>query len=88
MIRSAPLLFAVLSLALKLLWPSLPFIDRVGIVFLLCAALGILISQAEGGREHPRAVDYSRVETRTSSGFNLASLVVILMLAALYIVWW
>ena len=27
---------AVLSLGFKLAWPALPFIDRVGIVFLLC----------------------------------------------------
>ena len=26
---------AVLSFALKMLWPELPFIDRVGLVFLL-----------------------------------------------------
>ena len=79
---------AVLSLALKLLWPSLPFIDRVGLVFLLCVALGMLISRLEGGREHPKSIDYSKVDTSTSTGFNLASLVVVLMLAALYIVWW
>ena len=79
---------AVLSLALKLLWPSLPFIDRVGLVFLLCVALGMLISHLEGGREHPKSIDYSKVDTSTSTGFNLASLVVVLMLAALYIVWW
>jgi SSS family solute:Na+ symporter len=79
---------AVMSLALKLLWPSLPFIDRVGLVFLLCVALGMLISRLEGGREHPKSIDYGKVDTSTSTGFNLASLVVVLMLAALYIVWW
>jgi len=79
---------AVLSLGFKLLWPSLPFIDRVGIVFLLCMLLGILISRMEGGGEHPKAIDYRAVDTSTSSGFNLASLVLILMLAGLYITWW
>ena len=28
------------------------------------------------------------IDTSTSSGFNLASLVIILMLAGLYIAWW
>ncbi len=78
----------MLSLGFKLLWPSLPFIDRVGIVFLLCMLLGILISRMEGGGEHPKAIDYRAVDTSTSSGFNLASLVLILMLAGLYITWW
>jgi SSS family solute:Na+ symporter len=79
---------AVLSLGFKLLWPELPFIDRVGIVFLLCSALGIVISNMEKRGEHPKAIDYKAVDTSTTVGFNLASLVIVLMLAALYIVWW
>jgi len=79
---------AVLSLGFKLLWPSLPFIDRVGLVFILCMVIGILISKMEHGGEHPKAVDYKAVDISTSTGFNLASLVLILMLAALYTVWW
>jgi len=33
-------------------------------------------------------VDYKAVDISTSTGFNLASLVLILMLAGLYTVWW
>ena len=44
---------AVLSFALKLLWPELPFIDRVGVVFLLCAAIAVAISVVQGSREQP-----------------------------------
>ena len=79
---------AVLSLGFKLLWPSLPFIDRVGIVFLLCMLLGVLISRMEGAGEHSGAIDYEAVDTHTSTGLNLASLAVVLMLAGLYITWW
>lgn len=79
---------AAMSLGLKLLWPSLPFIDRVGLVFLLCVGLGIVISRLEGGSAHPRAIDYRKVDIHTSRGFNFSSLVVVLILAALYIVWW
>jgi SSS family solute:Na+ symporter len=79
---------AVLSLGLKLFWPALPFIDRVGLVFLLCMMIGMLISRWEQGGEHPDAIDYRAVDTSTSTGFNLASLVIILMLAGLYTVWW
>jgi SSS family solute:Na+ symporter len=38
---SAAVASAVLSFALKFLWPTLPFIDRVGVVFLACMALAI-----------------------------------------------
>lgn len=79
---------AVLSLAFKLLWPSLPFIDRVGLVFLLCILIGVLISRVEGGADHPRAIDYRSVNTRTSAGFNWAAMAIVLMLAALYMAWW
>jgi SSS family solute:Na+ symporter len=79
---------AVLSLGLKLAWPSLPFIDRVGLVFVACLLIGMLISRMEHGRDHPKAIDYAAVDTSTSSGFNWASLVIVLMLAGLYIAWW
>jgi len=79
---------AVFSIAFKLLWPTLPFIDRVGIVFLLCIAVGVLVSAMEGGEAHPDAIDYQRIDTSTTSGFNLASLVIVLALTALYATWW
>jgi SSS family solute:Na+ symporter len=79
---------AVLSLGFKLLWPSLPFIDRVGLVFVLCMVLGMLISRLQGDEDSPYAVDYKAVDTSTSAGFNWASLAIVLMLAGLYITWW
>ena len=79
---------AVLSLGFKLAWPSLPFIDRVGLAFLLCVALGMLVSKLERASVPDNAIDYQAVDTSTSTGFNLASLVVVLMLAAIYVVWW
>ena len=41
---------AAFSIALKLLFPELPFIDRVGIVFLLCIATGMLVSSSGAAR--------------------------------------
>jgi SSS family solute:Na+ symporter len=79
---------AVMSLGFKLYWPSLPFIDRVGLAFLLCMGLGMLISRLEGTGPHAGAIRYNEVDTSTSSGFNLAALVIVLMLTALYATWW
>ncbi|MEJ2274861.1 MAG: sodium/solute symporter, partial [Woeseiaceae bacterium] len=79
---------AVFSIAFKLGWPELPFIDRVGIVFLLCIAVGVIVSRIQGAEDHPRAVNYKDVDTHTTGGFNLAALVVILMLIGLYATWW
>ena len=79
---------AVLSLGLKISWPALPFIDRVGIVFIFCIVIGMLISNMQDGRDQPGAIDYKSIDTTTSTSFNLASLVIFLMLTALYVTWW
>jgi SSS family solute:Na+ symporter len=85
---AAALSSAVLSLAFKLLWPELPFIDRVGLAFVLCVLIGMAVSRLEGGGEHPDAIDYKAVDTSTSKGFNFASVVIVLMLTGLYATWW
>ncbi|MEM1439697.1 MAG: sodium/sugar symporter [Pseudomonadota bacterium] len=79
---------AVLSLAFKLAWPELPFIDRVGLVFVLCILVGIGVSALEGAESHPDAIDYETVDTRTTTGFNVGALAILAMLAALYATWW
>jgi solute:Na+ symporter, SSS family len=78
----------VLSVVLKLAWPSLPFIDRVGLVFLLALALAVVVSLAT-----PKAVgkDFIRtddVNYRTSGGFNIGAVGVIAILTALYTLFW
>ncbi len=79
---------AAFSVGAKLWWPSLPFIDRVGLAFVLCVALGMLVSRLGGGQDHPDAIEYSKIDTSTSAGFNWASVVVVLILTGLYAAWW
>ena len=85
---SAAIGSAVLSFAFKLAWPALPFIDRVGIVFLLCVAIAVLISLGQGNRVQPDAIDLGDIDFSTSRGFNVAGIAVALILAALYATWW
>ena len=79
---------AALSLVLKLFWPALPFLDRVGLVFLLCLAIAVVVSLAENKGRHENAVDLSDVEFKTSASFNWAAAAVSLVLVALYAIWW
>ena len=79
---------ALLSLGFKLAWPEVPFLDRVGIVFILCVALGMLISRLEGSGTQQGAIEFSEVDCTTSSGFNMAAAAIVLMLVALYATWW
>ncbi|MGI9221277.1 MAG: sodium/sugar symporter [Woeseiaceae bacterium] len=78
----------VFSLICFFWWPSLPFMDRVGLAFLVAVALGMILSQLESKGDHPNAIDYASVDTSTSKGFNWATLVIILMLTGLYATWW
>jgi len=78
----------VLSLAFKLLWPSLPFMDRMGVVFLVTLALAVGISlatRATGDRDRIRTDD---VVYATAPSFNAASLAVLAILVALYATYW
>lgn len=78
----------VLSLAFKLLWPSLPFMDRMGVVFLATLALAVgssLATRATGDRDRIRTDD---VVYSTAPSFNAASLAVLAILIALYATYW
>ncbi len=79
---------AVLSLALKLWWPALPFMDRVGMVFVITAVLAVAVSLLAPGQAARSTISLQGVSTRTSPLFNIASLGVILILIALYATWW
>jgi len=75
-------------LILKFAWPALPFMDRVGLVFLLCLALCIVVSLAGKIESSSESVDLKEVNFETASGFNIAAIGVILILVALYATWW
>jgi len=78
----------VFSLICYFGWTSLPFMDRVGLAFIVAVILGMLVSHIEADGDHQNAIDYAAVDTSTSSGFNWATLVIILMLTGLYATWW
>ncbi|MDY6927805.1 MAG: sodium/sugar symporter [Pseudomonadota bacterium] len=79
---------AVFSLAFKLLLPELPFMDRVGIVFLLCVGLAVIVSLFEGKGDHEHAVQLNDINFKTSSVFNVGSVALTIVVAAFYITWW
>ena len=79
---------AALSLALKLLWPDLPFMDRVGLVFVLCAIVAVVISLAESSGRQENAIGLGDIDFHTSTSFNAAGVAISLVVIALYAVWW
>ena len=78
----------LLSIALKLAWPALPFIDRVGLVFLLALGLAVAASLATRRAPDRDIIRTGDVDYRTSTAFNAGSVAVVAVLVALYAVFW
>ena len=79
---------AVLSFALKMLWPELPFMDRVGLVFILCMLLAVVVSLVENKGNHENAVDLKGISFSTSKSFSISTAAVCLILVGFYTTWW
>jgi SSS family solute:Na+ symporter len=78
----------LLSIMLKLAWPSLPFMDRVGLVFLLALALAVLVSLLTPAKVTSEPITTSGIDYHTPVSFRMGSLGVVLVLIALYVVFW
>jgi SSS family solute:Na+ symporter len=65
-----------------------PFINRMGVVFLVSLVLAVLVSLATPQRPGTDTIDTANVRYKTSTGFNVGALGVILILVALYATWW
>jgi SSS family solute:Na+ symporter len=78
----------VLSIVLKLAWPELPFIDRVGLVFLLALAAAIGVSLATRARADTDTIRVDDVRYATPMSFNIGAIGVLAILTALYAVFW
>jgi len=85
----AALSSAVLSLLMKVYWPTLPFMDRVGVVFICCIAIAVIVSLLEN--KNTTSDLSSTINGQlfvTTKGYNIVSLGVIAVLTGLYSTWW
>jgi SSS family solute:Na+ symporter len=78
----------VLSGTLFFAWPSLPFMDRVGIVFLACLLIAVVLSLLQTRRDPPLKVVLTGIDYSTSTGFNIGALIIAAILIAVYATWW
>jgi solute:Na+ symporter, SSS family len=65
-----------------------PFINRMGVVFLVSLVLAVIVSLATTPRPGVDTIDTTAVRYKTSTGFNIGALGVVLILIALYATWW
>jgi solute:Na+ symporter, SSS family len=50
--------------------------------------LAVVITLLSGAQTQEKAIDLEEIDFSTTTGFNLASLAVVLILIALYATWW
>jgi solute:Na+ symporter, SSS family len=84
----AALATVVMAVAFKLGLPDYPFLHRVGWCFVAGVVIAVAISLASPKRETALRVDIKNVDFSTGTFFNVAALIIIAILAALYWTWW
>ncbi|MEM1127779.1 MAG: sodium/sugar symporter [Bacteroidota bacterium] len=83
------LLSIPLSAGMKVLTPDVPFLNRMGYVFLLSVALIVVISYLEGkGQDSPRAISLSGTKLVADPVYNMAAFGILGITAALYAIFW
>ncbi|MEZ5759440.1 MAG: sodium/sugar symporter [Emcibacteraceae bacterium] len=77
----------VTSLGFKIFWPSLPFLDRMNFIFVICLALAVgtsLLVKEESVHVHK----IEKADFHTTTGYNLVALAIFMVLTAIYYTWW
>lgn len=78
----------LLSIAVRVMWPEYPFMNRVGVVFLLALVLAVVVSLLSKTRTGSDLIRTDDVSYRTPASFNIGALIVVVIVAVLYAVFW
>lgn len=78
----------VFSLGFKLLFPAMPFLDRMGYVFLLCCAVIVAFAMGQNKSSDQAKTTYSEGIFKTSAIFKIGALAIVAILGYIYYIWW
>ena len=67
---------------------AVPFINRMSIVFFISLGLAVVVSLAKPAAAERNLITMKGVSFRTPTSFNIAALIIVAMLVALYAIWW
>lgn len=84
----AAVLTIPLSLGIKFLIPSLPFLNRMGVVFLILSAIVVVITLLEKKGVSEKAIKIDKDLFHTDTVFNVGAIGIFAILAVLYTIWW
>ncbi|RNI30083.1 sodium transporter [Rufibacter immobilis] len=86
---TAAVLTIPLSTFLKFMYPEIPFLDRMGIVFVICMVLMIIITLLDPkSKNNPKGLEIDASMFKTTTSFAILSVLICGILAALYIAFW
>ena len=81
------ILSVVISIVFKTILPDLPFMDRMGLVFLSSSIMLIIISLLD--KKHKSKGFHLELSTfKTNTTFNISSTILVLLIAVLYALYW
>ena len=85
----AALASLILSIGMFFLAPDdFPFQHRMGIVFLVTGFLCYMTALVQGYSDQEKAINLSSINFKTSRGFNISTGVILIILIAVYTLWW
>lgn len=79
------------SIIIDLVFPAMPFLDQMGLVFLLLSTLMIVYSLFENKAKGVVPENYIRIEKelfKTDAIFNITAMIILFITAAIYIIFW
>ena len=78
----------VLSWLMYMFMPDFPFMNRMLVVFFVSLALAVIVSLAQPVARERNRISMEGVSFRTSTGFNIAAVIIVVILIFLYATWW
>lgn len=78
----------IYSLAFKLGFPDIPFLDRMGYVFLLCLLTIWIFAKIENKSDPDKVIKIEPGMFKTTSQFKWGAALIIIILIILYAIWW
>ncbi len=77
-----------LSAGFYYFWPELPFLNRMGLIFLILSIMVVAITLYEGKGVDKKAITINKEVTKTDNIFNIGAIAITVILIVLYTVFW
>jgi SSS family solute:Na+ symporter len=86
---TAAILSIALSAVIENLYPELPFLNRMGIVFWICSLVHVIISLIEGkGKDQENAFEVEKKWFKVDRTFAIGAIVVVAIFTIIYTIFW